>query len=491
MKIIASIILLLSFTYFSLAQKAPEKVVWGEKLKKTNNLSDFVYKNGSLYTVNEQLKSIQKFSPDKLELMETLSLDGVTGDLEGVSFSLFNSIQSLIEYKDGIGIIVSHLSKDSKMKYFGFFEIESDLSKIEKQGKLLFEIDLGKKADYQYSSVVISNENYQGIYSRKDNITGKEKVLYGQLDLVTANDNVVTEEFIFDPDAKAFKYFALSKDVFLIQNLTEEDSEASLYDGKTGRLIYDFSLDDILDDNYDGRILSVKKSSSGEYIMAGFYGTITKDSTVLTGLFKFTLNAQGKPTNNSLMTYEMSEISTTHENSSLYHVEITDKGDIYFVLTSQTGQIRGNSFSPGTQFEQVMVVGIHNDDIWAKSIPFRQGYGSIVWDDHMGLIINESDGHLILSYNDHHKNGKKFDYNNFVYSTKNRPEKYICSSPDAIAIVDIDNKGKVKPYFIDVYDIFINITDAIVLSDGEIFISGNAATVAGAGKSRFGKVKLD
>lgn len=491
MKILTSIFLLIGFAFIGFTQNKPESVIWGEKLKKTNNLSDFIYKNESLYTINEQLKSIQKFSPDKLNLINTLSLDGVMGELEGLTFDLYSSMQKLIEYKDGFGLIISQLSKDKKKKYFGFFEIDGDLSKIQTKGKLLFEIDLGKKEDYQVSEVVIANENYQGIYSRKGFVSDKEEVLFAQLDIVMANDKVLTEEFVYYQDELSHKYFALSDDVVLIQDWKENSSDVRLYDGKNGNLIKEFSLFDILDEEYDARILSVKKNSKGEYIMAGFYGDISKDDVEMTGLFKFTLNAQGKSDRNSLITYVLTEINRTVENVNLYKVQITDKGDIFFVMTSQMGQIRGNTLTTSTQFEQLMVVGLHGDEIWAKSIPFRQAYGMTAWPDHMGLNITELNGHLTLCYNDNHKNGKKFDYNNFVYNTKSRPDKYICSSPDAIAIIDIDTKGYVKPYFIDVYDLFININDAILLADGVLFISGNGATVAGGGKSRFAKVILE
>lgn len=488
MKNILTTLFLFLFVFVVNAQKAPKNVLWGEKLKQTKNLSDFIYKNNELFTVNFQLKAIQKFSPDKLELLKTIELEGKMGTIEGQSINIFESMQSLIEYKEGFGILVAHTSKEKKKKYFGFFQIDANLSNIESKAILLFEMDLGKKEEYQNSRLVLANENYQGVFSSK-NQKVEENEIFAQLDIVGANGKVFTKDFFKKTDDDGGEHFTFCEEAFLIHEWTETSSDLSLYSGLTTELISTFSLKDFLE--HDGRVISMKKTSKGEYILAGFYGDFSDDENEIMGLFRVKLSATGKIIEKGSDTFLMSEITTTQQLGYLSHVLITDKEDLYFVLTSSSGQLRGNTFTPPTAYEQLMVIGIHVDEIWTKSIPFRQGYGSIAWPDHLGPIVNERNGHLILSFNDHKKNGKNFDYNHYEYSEKTRPDKYICSSPDVITMIDINPSGSVKPVFIDVYDIFVNLTETITLEDGTMFISGNAATVAGAGKARFAKVTLE
>lgn len=480
---------LMLFHSISLSQSKPEKVIWGAKLKKTKELGKFIYKEQNLYSLNYQLKAVQKFSPDKLSLTNTLSLDGRQGSLKGHTFDLFEAIESLIEYKDGLGLFVEYLSKDDNKKYFGFFPLGLDLNNLKPEGQVLFEMDLGKKEDYQFSEIVTANENYQAIFSY--NSTSDKEEAIAQLDVVAMDGSVYTEKFSFKGEEdKSGQKLTFSEEEYLVQTWTEETSEVKLYDGLTSAVISTFSLREFLE--HDGRVLSIQKQDNGEYILAGFYGKFTKEKNEILGLFRIVLTANGSINSKTSDTFLMSEISTTQELSSVDEVLITDAGDLFFILTSSTGSKKTIISGAGTTvYEQLMVVGIHLDEIWTKSIPFRQGYGSMVWSDHLGPHAIEKDGHLILSYNDNRKNGKNFDYNHFEYSSKNRPDKYTCSLPDVITMLDIDNEGDVKPYFINVYEIFTNLTGTIPLDDGTIFISGGTATIAGAGKSRFARIILN
>lgn len=488
MKNILTFAILLIFAQNSLSQKRPNSVVWGEKIKKSNELGAFKYKNDKLYTINYKLKSIQSFSPDKLTLLETLNLEGVKGSFDGQSFDLFEGISSLIEYKSGVALYVEYLSKEKKMKYYGIFELADDLSKVSTNGKILFEMNLGKKEEFQVSTLQKANENYQAIFSY--NTPARPSKIAAQLDVVSSKGEVNTIEFSkedFDNKEKG-RHFTFSKDAYLINRWDDNSSEITLYDGISGSEISTLDLKEFLEG--DGRVLSMKRMPNGEFILAGFYGNITSKKNEMVGLFKIVLNKAGQIKQQNSGMFKISEIKSTQESSSVQDILITDAGDLYFVMTSTDGEKATMNGIGMTAYEQLMVVGIHGDEIWSKSIPFRQGYGSLNWPDHLGPHINEINGNLILSYNDNRKNGKKFDYNEFVYSSKNRPEKYICALPEAIAIVDIDNTGNVKPYFIDVYDVFTNLTETVTLNDGSLFIAGNMVTVAGAGKSLFAKVKL-
>lgn len=482
------ICLLTAFSASIFAQQKPEKVIWGEKLKNTNDLSAFIYKEGNLFTVNNKLKAIQRFSPTALVLEKTLSLEGKSVRIEGKSFDLFESVRSLIEYKDGLGLFLECTNKTDDKKFFGFFVLNTNLDEpAEFEAVPLFDIELDEKEAYSNSRIVKATENYVAIFSYNSSYIDDRAI--SRLDIISNAGVDYTQKYSRHKDDKVNgSRFVFADEAFLIQEWSSEGSNSKLVDGATGLVIADFSTTEYLD--AENRVLAIEKMANGEFVMAGFYGKFEGGKNEMHGLFRLTTNGKGELIQDKSDKFKISDISTTQETSSVDDILITKAGDLYFVMSSNTGERMTISGGATTDSEQLMVIGIHEDEIWSKSIPFRQGYGSMIYEGHLGTHIMERDGHLILSYNDHRKNGENFDYNNFVYSKDNRPDKYICSLPDVITILDIDNSGTIEPYFINAYDIFVNLTETILLDDNSIFISGGAATVMGPGKSRFGRVIL-
>ena len=490
--ITAITLFLLLGSFVSTAQQEPKKVIWGEKLKKTKNLGEFIYKDDYLYVLNFKLKAVQKISPDDLTLVSTLELEDKEIEIDGEQVALFNTVQSLINYRDGLGLFIEHYNDGDESKTYGFVKLESDLSGYDKVCQTLFDTQ-GKSENkrenrglYHDSQILEGNGNYLALMSYRYK-TG-EQTLYGDLNVISNRGEDYSKEFTVGKKSGSSIHCVFSENAFTVQTLKDEIDELILYDGATGADAATLSLQEFLEEKY--RVSAIKKLNDGSYLLSGFYGSFTsKDGNQMHGFFVAKVAANGTLDEENSYKFPTSEITSTVENATIQDVLITDEESVFIIMTSSDGSkmsMNGNT----TVYEQLMVVGIDKDNIWSKSIPFRQGYGAMVWDEHLGPKITDVNGHLILAFNDHRDNGKTFDYSNYNYSKDTRPSKYTCSLPDVITIIDIDKEGEVDPYFINVYEIFTNLIDIQPLNDGTLFFSGGTATIAGPGKTRFAKVIL-
>ena len=470
-------IVLTAMSFCTYAQNKPSKVVWGNKIKKAKNLTEFIYANNKLFTLNKKLKSVQMYSPSTFNLEKNLELSNLKGKLGSQTINLFESTEMLIKHKESFGLFTVYYDNKSNSKIFAFFKIKADLSDVDLNGKILYKIELGKNVAYQGSLIYkdASNENFQAIASYKSD--EKKGFL---LNIICSEGKIISEIFTDSYFSESGKLFIYAENCFIIHSLEENKNVVTLYNGRSGSVISNINLSDFLD--YDSRIFGIKQLKDKTYVLAGVYGKLNEEETNIYGLFKIKLDSKGQIIMKSSETFVFSEINSTQSTIIVQDLIITNNGDIYYVLTSM-GEEKA-------LYSQLMVIGIQLDEIWAKAIPFRQGVGTVYYPDHLGIKAQENNGNLLLLYNDNKKNHQDFNYNHYSYSRSNVPHKYTCSVPDACTVLDISNTGRIDSYMIDFYDVFTNLKAIKVLNDGSIFVSANTATPLGAGKPKFARIEL-